>query len=29
MTITAFLSVTAIMFVGISFVALMQDRMAR
>jgi hypothetical protein len=29
MTITAFLSVTAIMFVGISMVALMQDRMAR
>lgn len=29
MTITAFLSVTAIMFVRISMVALMQDRMAR
>ena len=29
MTITAFLSVTAIMIVGISMVALMQDRMGR
>ena len=29
MSIMTFITVTAIMFVGISFVALMQDRMAR